>query len=81
MEEALRIFFPSEENRHVPTIRKYAEAKRFCDECPVTEECYTEAMTSGEQASLQFGMWGGLSPTERARRWENEREERYRRYA
>lgn len=41
----------------------YADAKPVCDACPVRLECLEHALAVNER----FGMWGGLSPTERAR--------------
>lgn len=37
------------------------EAKRVCAGCPVRIECLTFALTNNER----FGVWGGLSDTER----------------
>lgn len=38
------------------------EAKRICAACPVRSDCLYRAMDGGES----FGIWGGLSPKERA---------------
>jgi WhiB family redox-sensing transcriptional regulator len=40
-----------------------AEAKLFCDSCPVRLECLTDSF---EHADI-FGVWGGFSRTERAK--------------
>jgi hypothetical protein len=36
--------------------------RRACAGCPVRKECLAEALANGEQ----FGIWGGLRPSERA---------------
>ena len=41
-----------------------AVAKRVCAACPVTEQCLTWAMASGQD----FGVWGGLTADERRER-------------
>lgn len=51
------IFFPV-------TERETRAAKKVCRGCPVREECLTWALTNDEQ----YGVWGGLSETERANR-------------
>lgn len=38
-------------------------AKALCAECPVKPECLTYAVASNEQ----FGIWGGLTASERSR--------------
>lgn len=42
----------------------YEEARAICATCPVRDECLDWATTIGEPA----GMWGGLTPDERAGR-------------
>jgi WhiB family transcriptional regulator, redox-sensing transcriptional regulator len=46
----------------------YAYARRICQSCPVRVECldYAMAREPASRAS-RHGMWGGLTPTERAR--------------
>lgn len=39
------------------------EAKRVCARCPVRVECLEEALANDER----FGVWGGLSETDRRR--------------
>lgn len=39
----------------------YAAARRICDACPAIDDCRDYALTAREP----FGMWGGLTPTER----------------
>ncbi len=45
-----------------PALRQIEEARAVCHRCPVRAECLTWAMESGQD----FGVWGGLSDTERA---------------
>jgi WhiB family redox-sensing transcriptional regulator len=54
------MFFPVRSpNRNKDT----AKAKAVCDKCPVREECLQAAMDGREK----IGIWGGLTPEERAR--------------
>jgi hypothetical protein len=60
------IFFPAAtgvDGRHNGNVTGKA-ARRVCASCPVVSECVTDGM--GES----FGIWGGLSPTERLGRRE-----------
>lgn len=41
-----------------------AEARRICSGCPLTQECLAYAQERPEPA----GIWGGLTPAQRARR-------------
>ena len=43
---------------------EHKQAKRICRACPVREECLAHAM----DASIDHGIWGGLTERER-RRW------------
>lgn len=66
------IFFPKINDTTAPQrIAKaaYEAARLVCEDCPVSEECYWESMTVGDRPSQQYGMWGGLSPGQRNRRW------------
>jgi WhiB family redox-sensing transcriptional regulator len=56
------IFYP--EDFPDPIVRKQATrtAKALCRECPVMSECLTFALESNER----FGVWGGLSASERS---------------
>ena len=36
-------------------------AKQVCKKCPVTKKCLEYAL----EAPMEFGVWGGLSPSER----------------
>ena len=38
-------------------------AKKLCEECPVKAECLTYALEANEP----YGIWGGLTPSERGR--------------
>lgn len=52
----VNVFFPEQGG----TVRN---AKRICTVCPVTSECLEYALTNDEA----FGVWGGLSESERRR--------------
>lgn len=54
----LDVFFP----RHY-SGRLEREAKAVCGGCPVRTECLHHALDRDER----FGVWGGATPTERAR--------------
>ncbi len=43
------------------TPRDTDYAKRICADCPVTAECYRDALNTG----ANVGIWGGLTPRER----------------
>lgn len=45
-----------------------AAAKAVCDTCPEKRECLTMALRAevGEPVSLRFGIFGGMTPAERA---------------
>ena len=53
--ENLDLFYP-------PLGADGTAAKTICQECPVRVECLTYALNNNEQ----YGVWGGLSPAERA---------------
>lgn len=40
-----------------------AEARSWCDGCPVARDCFIEAIDHEER----FGIWGGYTPEERIR--------------
>ena len=42
-------------------VHEYRMAKKLCGVCPVRTECLTYAMKANER----FGIWGGLTSTER----------------
>ena len=41
---------------------QYERGRQVCSTCPVQVRCLDEALASGER----LGMWGGLTPAERA---------------
>jgi WhiB family redox-sensing transcriptional regulator len=41
--------------------------KRVCASCPVTSECLDFALATMPHPNMDFGVYGGLTPTERAR--------------
>ena len=48
------------EQRHAPV--------RICGDCPVQDTCLKDAMRRehGLSTRMRFGIWGGLTPTQRA---------------
>jgi WhiB family redox-sensing transcriptional regulator len=54
--EPPEIFYPE------PGSRSVTEAKKVCARCIVTAQCLAYALAHGE---LDYGVWGGLSVTER----------------
>lgn len=44
-----------------PALLQAEQAKTVCRRCPVTDECLTWALESGQDA----GVWGGMSEEER----------------
>lgn len=64
------MFFPPDEDSQggvVPSL--YRQAKRICNTCPVRAECleYILAREGTVQVAQRHGVWGGLTPSERAR--------------
>lgn len=57
------VYFP--EDIPDPVIRRQAVtiARQLCAECPLAAQCLEYALTT----SQAFGIWGGLTPTERHR--------------
>ena len=55
-------FSPDGERGSVRAQREHA-AKQICQECPVLADCRAHALTTTET----YGIWGGLSESERAR--------------
>lgn len=47
------------------SARSYEIARIYCRACPVTVECLTAALAA-ETPSTRAGIWGGLSPRQRA---------------
>lgn len=62
------IFWTSDTNRHVAR-RKAAEARAICLTCPVRFECLEDQLAYEARSNLSkdfmFGIFGGLTPTER----------------
>lgn len=58
------IFYGPEEIRGSPVKPAVAAAKRICRQCPVITACRRWAMNRPEP----YGIWGGLTAKERARR-------------
>ena len=52
--EADQLFFPA--RGHSAT-----KGQVLCSSCPVSKECLEMALTAG----VEFGIWGGVSPSER----------------
>ncbi|MET9390123.1 WhiB family transcriptional regulator [Streptomyces sp. NPDC006624] len=59
VDEDPELFFPV--GTAGPALRDVDAAKRICARCPVTDDCLTFALSSG-QAS---GVWGGTCEEER----------------
>jgi len=57
----LNLFFGPRRERADQRLRRLEEAKRLCARCPVREACLDFALRSREE----FGVWGGLTETER----------------
>jgi WhiB family transcriptional regulator, redox-sensing transcriptional regulator len=55
-------FFPRTDDRRIGSDRRYKFALKYCRDCPVVADC----RAAGE-AEI-FGLWGGLTPSERASR-------------
>jgi len=51
------VWFDNKDDGHM----NYNVAKRFCNQCPVINECAKYAL----EAEEPFGVWGGLSARER----------------
>lgn len=60
------IFFPEGEGAELKVL--YAKARRYCNECPVRQECLDYAMrVEVNEDSHRYGMYGGLTPSQRKR--------------
>lgn len=58
------IFFPEGEGAELNVL--YAKAKRYCNECPVRQECLDYAMRAEvNEDSHRYGLFGGLTPSQR----------------
>lgn len=58
-DEDPELFFPV--GNSGPALAQIADAKLVCNRCPVTAECLSWALESGQDA----GVWGGMSEDER----------------
>jgi WhiB family transcriptional regulator, redox-sensing transcriptional regulator len=58
-DEDPELFFPV--GNSGPALAQIADAKIVCNRCPVTTECVSWALESGQDA----GVWGGMSEDER----------------
>ncbi len=67
----LEVFFPNlEPGRKIgdQVSAKVARAKAFCGDCPVSSQCLGMALAAeGDSSeSRRYGIFGGLTPAERA---------------
>lgn len=62
-------FFSPDGERGRARRRREAGAKAVCAGCPVQEECAAYAVANREP----YGVWGGLTETEREAIWRRER--------
>lgn len=60
---ALSVFFHPDGERGPERLEREAEAKAYCQDCPVWTDCLDEAFTFPRE----YGTWGGLSERERRR--------------
>lgn len=58
-DEDPELFFPI--GNTGPALRQIDDAKRVCGRCPVSDDCLTWAISTGQDS----GVWGGLSEDER----------------
>ena len=58
-DEDPELFFPV--GNSGPALAQIADAKLVCNRCPVTTECLSWALNTGQDA----GVWGGMSEDER----------------
>ena len=56
------VFFSPEAERGAKRVRREEAAKALCAKCPVIERCREHALRAQEP----YGVWGGLSESERA---------------
>ncbi|EKT77461.1 WhiB family transcriptional regulator (plasmid) [Rhodococcus opacus] len=57
------LFFSPDGERGNVRARRERAAKQICQGCPVLDDCRAYALTATEP----YGIWGGMSETERAR--------------
>lgn len=56
------IFFPPSGGANAPIT---AAAKAACSNCSMRAECLQAAMAAERVDGLRYGIWGGLTPSER----------------
>lgn len=62
--QAVYFYAPSHRpERKEQKEKREEQAKKFCDECPVIEQCLDEALANKEKE----GIWGGTTENERKR--------------
>lgn len=74
VEEALcpevdpELFFPPTKGGNAIKDSHYDNARRICQRCPVKTQCLEAAMAfeDGQSHYSRYGMFGGLTPRERA---------------
>ena len=57
------VFFPPDSERGRVKARRELQAKQYCQECPVLNQCREHALLVHEP----YGVWGGLTARERDR--------------
>ncbi|MDF3312003.1 WhiB family transcriptional regulator [Rhodococcus sp. T2V] len=57
------LFFSPDGERGHARARRERAAKQLCHDCPVLTDCRTHALTAAEA----YGIWGGMSETDRTR--------------
>lgn len=55
------MFFPPDGERGRARAQREQNAKKWCRNCPVMEQCRQHALAVGEP----YGIWGGMSESER----------------
>lgn len=61
------IFFPTVGKGDCKSkqTRLYAQAKEYCDRCPVSLRCLNEQLKVEQETLVFDGMFGGFTPSER----------------
>lgn len=69
------VFFSDEEEAGRLSAGRNARAIAICADCPVRTVCLTEALEreGGLASQSRFGVWGGTTPSDRARMARGER--------
>lgn len=58
------VFFPEIPSGDIRRIH-WAQAKEYCDRCPVTKECLAFVLPFEQQVNRRDGYWGNMTPKER----------------